>query len=60
LSTQIAGLKSHDDFSPTDFSFHGKPETIQGPPDLFRRSIAGYYFSNGRPVEEIADRDSMD
>jgi hypothetical protein len=40
-------------FSTTDFSFHGQPEAIIGPPDLFRRSIALYYYSNGRPQEEI-------
>jgi Rps23 Pro-64 3,4-dihydroxylase Tpa1-like proline 4-hydroxylase len=44
-------------FSTTDFSFHGQPEAIQGPPDLFRRSIALYYYSNGRPSEEVAGRD---
>jgi Rps23 Pro-64 3,4-dihydroxylase Tpa1-like proline 4-hydroxylase len=44
-------------FSTTDFSFHGQPEAIQGPPDLFRRSLALYYYSNGRPAEEVADRD---
>ena len=41
-------------FSTTDFSFHGQPEEITGPPDLFRRSIALYYYSNGRPAEEIS------
>ncbi|ACT58813.1 2OG-Fe(II) oxygenase [Hirschia baltica] len=41
-------------FSTTDFSFHGQPEKIVGPPDLMRRSIAVYYFSNGRPQEEIS------
>lgn len=44
-------------FSTTDFSFHGQPEPIEGPPDLFRRSIALYYYSNGRPAEEISTRD---
>lgn len=44
-------------FSTTDFSYHGQPEPIEGPPDLFRKSIALYYYSNGRPQEEIAQRD---
>jgi Rps23 Pro-64 3,4-dihydroxylase Tpa1-like proline 4-hydroxylase len=45
-------------FSTSDFSFHGQPEPIQGPPDLLRRSIALYYYSNGRPTEELTGRDS--
>jgi hypothetical protein len=44
-------------FSTTDFSYHGQPEPIQGPPDIFRRSLALYYYSNGRPVEEVSGRD---
>ena len=44
-------------FSTSDFSFHGQPEPIQGPPDLLRRSIALYYYSNGRPAEELTGRD---
>lgn len=44
-------------FSTTDNSFHGQPEPIQGPPDLFRKSIALYYYSNGRPAEEVTSRD---
>jgi hypothetical protein len=47
-------------FSTTDESFHGQPEPIQGPPDLFRKSIAVYYYSNGRPAEEITGRDPSD
>jgi len=42
-------------FSTTSHSFHGQPEPIIGPPDLFRRSIAFYYYTNGRPAEEIAE-----
>jgi hypothetical protein len=44
-------------FSTTDFSYHGQPEPIQGPPDMFRRSLALYYYSNGRPAEEVSGRD---
>jgi hypothetical protein len=38
-------------FSTTSTSFHGQPEPVMGPPDLWRKSIALYYFSNGRPEE---------
>ena len=38
-------------FSTTSTSFHGQPEAIVGPPDLWRKSIALYYFSNGRADE---------
>lgn len=41
-------------FSTTDFSYHGQPQPIVGPPDLVRRSIALYYYSNGRPPEELS------
>jgi hypothetical protein len=44
-------------FSTTSFSFHGQPEPIVGPPDLFRRSIALYYYTNGRPAEEISEEE---
>ena len=38
-------------FSTTSVSFHGQPEQIIGPPSLWRKSLALYYFSNGRPEE---------
>jgi len=38
-------------FATTSTSFHGQPDPIMGPPDLWRRSIALYYFSNGRADE---------
>jgi Rps23 Pro-64 3,4-dihydroxylase Tpa1-like proline 4-hydroxylase len=44
-------------FSTTSFSFHGQPEPIVGPPDLVRRSIALYYYTNGRPAEEVSEAD---
>jgi Rps23 Pro-64 3,4-dihydroxylase Tpa1-like proline 4-hydroxylase len=44
-------------FSTTSFSFHGQPEPIVGPPGLVRRSIALYYYTNGRPAEEISAPD---
>src|SRR5262249_30324136 len=38
-------------FSTTRTSYHGQPEPIVGPPDLRRRSIALYFYSNGRADE---------
>lgn len=43
-------------FSTTDFSYHGLPDPITCPPDRSRKSLALYYYSNGRPQEEISDR----
>lgn len=39
-------------FSTTSTSFHGHPEPLTCPPDRTRKSIALYYYSNGRPKEE--------
>lgn len=41
-------------FSTTDFAFHGHPDPLTCPPGRSRKSIALYYYSNGRPKEEIA------
>ncbi|MXV52858.1 2OG-Fe(II) oxygenase [Pedobacter sp. HMF7647] len=40
-------------FSTTDFSFHGHPDPLTCPADRSRRSLALYYYSNGRPKSEI-------
>jgi hypothetical protein len=40
-------------FSTTDFSYHGLPNPLTCPPDRSRKSIALYYYSNGRPAHEI-------
>ncbi|MBB6142811.1 Rps23 Pro-64 3,4-dihydroxylase Tpa1-like proline 4-hydroxylase [Silvibacterium bohemicum] len=42
-------------FSTTDYSYHGHPTPLSCPPDRSRKSIATYYYSNGRPEEEISD-----
>jgi len=42
-------------FSTTDFSNHGHPDPIKCPENISRKSIALYYFSNGRPKDEILD-----
>jgi len=40
-------------FSTTDFSFHGHPDPLKCPADRSRKSFALYYYTNGRPEEEI-------
>jgi Rps23 Pro-64 3,4-dihydroxylase Tpa1-like proline 4-hydroxylase len=40
-------------FSTTSTSYHGHPTPLSCPPDRARRSIAVYYYTNGRPEEEI-------
>ncbi len=40
-------------FSTTSSSFHGHPNPLECPPDRTRKSIATYYYTNGRPEEEI-------
>ncbi len=39
-------------FTTTSNSLHGHPEPLRCPPDRFRRSVALYYYSNGRPATE--------
>jgi Rps23 Pro-64 3,4-dihydroxylase Tpa1-like proline 4-hydroxylase len=36
-------------FSTSDYSFHGHPDPLTCPPDRSRKSLAVYYYSNGRP-----------
>ena len=40
-------------FSTNDFSNHGHPDPIKCPENISRKSIALYYFSDGRPDEEL-------
>ena len=40
-------------FRTTDYSFHGHPEPLTCPENITRKSIAMYYYTNGRPKEEI-------
>lgn len=42
-------------FSTTSHSYHGHPTPLSCPPDRTRKSIATYYFSNGRPAEDQTD-----
>ena len=39
-------------FSTTDFSYHGNPEKVKVDQLNSRKSIALYYYSNGRPASE--------
>ncbi len=40
-------------FTTSDFSYHGLPNPLTCPPDRSRKSLALYYYTNGRPVHEI-------
>lgn len=42
-------------FSTTSWSFHGHPTPLSCPPDRTRKSLATYYYTNGRPEEEVGD-----
>jgi len=41
-------------FGTTDFTFHGHPNPLQCPEGMTRKSLALYYFTNGRPAEEVS------
>lgn len=41
-------------FSTTDISYHGHPDPLTCPDDRSRRSLALYYYTNGRPKEEVS------
>jgi len=45
-------------FSTTDFTYHGHPDPLQCPSDMTRKSLALYYYTNGRPAHEISGRHS--
>jgi Rps23 Pro-64 3,4-dihydroxylase Tpa1-like proline 4-hydroxylase len=45
-------------FSITDTAFHGHPEPLQCPTGHARRSLAFYYYSNGRPERERSESHS--
>lgn len=40
-------------FTTTDFSYHGHPEPLNCPDHMSRKSLALYYYSNGRPDSEV-------
>jgi Rps23 Pro-64 3,4-dihydroxylase Tpa1-like proline 4-hydroxylase len=41
-------------FGTTDFTYHGHPDPLLCLDGMTRKSLALYYFSNGRPATEIA------
>ena len=43
-------------FTTTDFSYHGHPEPLTCPEGWTRKSLALYYYTNGRPAEEISGK----
>ncbi len=45
-------------FSTTDFSYHGHPDPLTCPDDRSRKSLAFYYYSNGRPQNEVSTKDN--
>ena len=45
-------------FSTTDFSNHGHPNPLNCPENQSRKSLALYYFSSGRPKNEIKNEDA--
>lgn len=45
-------------FGTTDFTYHGHPDPLQCPEHMTRKSLALYYFSNGRPAEELSESHS--
>jgi hypothetical protein len=45
-------------FSTTDFAYHGHPEPLTCPEGRSRKSIAMYYYTNGRPAEETSPEHS--
>tara|TARA_Y100001968_G_scaffold325111_1_gene365809 strand:+ start:490 stop:1320 length:831 start_codon:yes stop_codon:yes gene_type:complete len=42
-------------FNTTDYTYHGVPDSLNCPDYISRKSLALYYFSNGRPIEELRD-----
>jgi hypothetical protein len=45
-------------FGTTDFTYHGHPDPLLCPEDMTRKSLALYYFTNGRPAEEVTGEHS--
>lgn len=41
-------------FGTTDFTYHGHPDPLRCPEGMTRKSLALYYFTNGRPPEELS------
>lgn len=41
-------------FATTDSAYHGHPDPLRCPDDRSRRSLALYYYTNGRPPAEVS------
>lgn len=41
-------------FSTTDYSYHGHPKPLTCPQERSRKSLAIYYYTNGRPANEVS------
>lgn len=47
-------------FNTNDFSYHGHPDPLTCPEGVTRRSLALYYYSNGRPAHELRNGSATD
>ncbi len=45
-------------FTTTDTSYHGHPDPLNCPPDMSRKSLALYYYTDGRPEDEVGHNHS--
>jgi len=45
-------------FGTTSYTYHGHPDPLRCPEGMTRKSLALYYFSNGRPAQEAAGEHS--
>jgi Rps23 Pro-64 3,4-dihydroxylase Tpa1-like proline 4-hydroxylase len=45
-------------FSTTDYTYHGHPDPLDCPEGMTRKSLALYYFTNGRPETEVSGEHS--
>ena len=43
-------------FNTNDFSYHGHPDPLTCPEGRTRKSLALYYYSNGRPASDLSGR----
>lgn len=44
-------------FTTTSYTYHGHPDPLSCPEDRSRKSLAYYYFSTGRPQNEISNEE---
>jgi hypothetical protein len=44
-------------FTTTDFTYHGHPEPLTCPEGWTRKSLALYYYTNGRPASEVTGKE---